>query len=70
MEKISQQLVKMCLDECRKENNKKLIHDEILDPLIMHILEKIQPIIIVTSVYFITTAVMIIILVVLFIMKT
>jgi hypothetical protein len=69
MEKISKQFVGLCLSECRKETNKIFIQDEILDPLIMHIFEKIQPIIVVTSIYFITTVVLIIILVILIVMK-
>lgn len=63
MEKISKQLVDLCLNEFQKDHNKIFIQDEILDPLIMHILDKLQPIIIITSAYFITTIVLFVILI-------
>lgn len=69
MEKISKQFISLCLEEFKKEKNKKLLQVEVLDPLIIHVLEKIQPMIIATSVYFITTATLIIILIILFVVK-
>jgi hypothetical protein len=62
IEKISSQFVSLCIDECKKENNKTLIKNTILDPLIMHILSQIQPFVIATVVYFITTLFLIILL--------
>lgn len=64
IEKISSQFVSLCIDECKKENNKTLIKNTILDPLIMHILSQIQPFVIATVVYFITTLFLIILLLV------
>ena len=69
MEKITQQFIDLCLEEFKKEKNKKLLQVEVIDPLIIHVLEKIQPMIIATSVYFITTATLIIILVILIAVK-
>ena len=63
MEKVSKQLVTLCLNEFQKDHNKAFLQDEILDPLIMHILDKLQPIIIITSAYFITTIVLFVILI-------
>ena len=63
MDKISKQLVDLCIEECKKQENKDIVVKNILDPLIMHILEKIQPFVIATAVYFITTLVLIIILI-------
>lgn len=64
IEKISSQFFSLCIDECKKENNKTLIKNTILDPLIMHILSQIQPFVIATVVYFITTLFLIILLLV------
>jgi hypothetical protein len=64
IEKISSQFVSLCIDECKKENNRTLIKNSILDPLIMHILSQIQPFVIATVVYFITTLFLIILLLV------
>ena len=61
-DKVSKQIVSMCIDECKKESNKTIIKNSILDPLIMHILEKIQPLVIATAVYFIVTLLLLIIL--------
>lgn len=69
IEKLSRQFVALCLSECQKEKNKALIQGEILDPLIIHVLHKIQPMVIATSIYFITTATLIIILLILFVVK-
>jgi hypothetical protein len=62
IEKISSQFVTLCIDECKKENNRTLIKNSILDPLIMNILSQIQPFVIATVVYFITTLFLIILL--------
>lgn len=64
MDKISKQLVDLCIEECKKPENKDTVIKNILDPLIMHILEKIQPFVVATAVYFITTLLLIIILLV------
>jgi hypothetical protein len=64
IEKISSQLVSLCIDECKKEKNKTVIKNSILDPLIMHILGQIQPFVIATVVYFITTLFLIILLII------
>lgn len=69
MEKISKQFIELCMIEIKKDKNKKLIQDEVIDPLIMHVFEKVQPMIIATSVYFITTATLIIIMIILITIK-
>lgn len=65
IEKISKQFVDLCILECKKTENKDIIKNSILDPLIMHILLQIQPFVIATIVYFIATFIMIIILLIL-----
>lgn len=69
MKKISKQFIDLCLEEFKNEKNKKFLQVEVIDPLIVHVLEQIQPMIIATSVYFITTATLIIILIILFVIK-
>jgi hypothetical protein len=64
LHKLSSQVVDMCIEHCKKEENKTVIKNSILDPLIMHILEKIQPLVIASAVYFITTLILLIILLV------
>ncbi len=64
LEKISQQLVEMIIEHCKEENNKRIIKNTIIDPLIIHVLLQIQPFVIATAVYFISTFIMIIILLV------
>ncbi len=55
LEKISQQLVEMIIEHCKEENNKRIIKNTIIDPLIIHVLLQIQPFVIATAVYFIST---------------
>lgn len=64
LEKISKQLVEMIIEQCKEENNKRIIKNTIIDPLIIHVLLQIQPFVIATAVYFISTFIMIIILLV------
>ena len=61
---ISGQFVDLCLKECKKKRNKDIIKNSILDPLIMHILYQLRPVIIGSMIYFIATFVMIVILMV------
>jgi hypothetical protein len=65
IDKIARQFVDICIKECEKDDNKRIIRDSILDPLIMHIISQIQPFIVATMVYGITTLVLIIILLIL-----
>lgn len=62
LEKISKQLVELIIEQCKEENNKRVIKNTVIDPLIMHILLQIQPFAIAAIVYFISTFIMIIIL--------
>ncbi len=64
LNKLSSQVVDMCIEHCKKEENRIIIQDSILDPLIMHILQKIQPLVIASAVYFITTLILLIVLLV------
>lgn len=64
MNKVSGQFVDLCLKECKKQKNKDIIKNSILDPLIMHILYQLRPIIIGSMVYFIATFLMIVALMV------
>ena len=64
IDKISGQFVDLCLKECKKKRNKDIIKNSILDPLIMHILYQLRPVIIGSMLYFISTFVMIVILMV------
>jgi hypothetical protein len=65
IEKLSKQLVEICINECKKEDNKNTIKNHILDPLIMHILIQTRPFVVATIAYFILNMVMIIVLLVL-----
>lgn len=65
--KISSQFVDLCLKECKKQKNKDIIKNSILDPLIMHVLYQLRPIIIGSMVYFIATFLMIVALIVIII---
>lgn len=64
LEKISKQFVELLIEQCKEENNKRIIKNTIIDPLIIHVLLQIQPFVIATAVYFISTFIMIIILLV------
>jgi hypothetical protein len=64
IEKISSQLVSLCIDECKKEDNRRVIKNTILDPLIMHILMQLQPFVIASIIYFTTTLILMILLLV------
>lgn len=64
MNKISGQFVDLCLKECRKQKNKDIIKNSILDPLIIHTLYQLRPVIIGSMIYFISTFLMIIALMV------
>lgn len=63
LEKISKQIVDMIITECKKENNKKVIKNSIIDPLVMNILIELQPFIIAGIIYFISTFLMIVVLI-------
>jgi hypothetical protein len=62
LEKISKQLVELIIEQCKDENNKRIIKNTVIDPLVIHILMEIQPFAIAAVVYFISTFIMIIIL--------
>jgi hypothetical protein len=64
IEKISSQFVNLCIEECKKEDNKKVIKDTVLDPLIMHILSQLQPFVVASIIYFTTTLILMILLLV------
>lgn len=64
LEKISKQIVEMIITECKKDTNKKVIKNSIIDPLVMNILVELQPFIIAGIIYFISTFLMIVILIV------
>lgn len=64
LEKISKQIIELIIEQCKEENNMRVIKSTILDPVIIHILLQIQPFIIATLVYFISTFIMIIILII------
>ena len=69
IEKIANQFVTLCIDECKKEHNKKVIKGSIIDPVIMHIISQIKPFVIATVIYGITTLVLIIVLLVILVTK-
>ncbi len=62
LEKIAKQLVELIIEQCKDENNKRIIKNTVIDPLVLHILLEIQPFAIAAVVYFISTFIMIIIL--------
>lgn len=62
IEKISKQLIDICISECKKEHNRTFIKKTIIDPVLMHILGEIQPFVIASIVYFISTFIMLIVL--------
>jgi hypothetical protein len=62
IEKISKQLVELIIEQCKDENNKRVIKNTIIEPLIMHVLVQVQPFIVATMIYFVSTFIMIIIL--------
>lgn len=64
IEKISKQLVELIIEQCKDENNKRIIKNTIIEPLIMHVLIQIQPFIVASMIYFVSTFIMIIILLV------
>jgi hypothetical protein len=62
IEKVSSQVMDLCLKKLKE--NEEQIKTTVLDPLIMHILEQIQPFVIATVAYFITSLILIILLVI------
>lgn len=64
IDKISGQFVELCLKECKKKRNKDIIKNSILDPLIIHIIYQLRPVLIGSMIYFISTFIMIVILMV------
>jgi hypothetical protein len=62
--KISEQFVNLCMKHCIKKKNKEIIKNKILDPLIIHVIYQLKPILICTMIYLISTFVMIIALIV------
>jgi hypothetical protein len=62
IEKVSSQVMELCLKKLKE--NEQQIKTTVLDPLIMHIIEQIQPFVIATIIYGITTLILIILLVI------
>jgi hypothetical protein len=62
IEKVSGQVLELCIKKLKE--NEQHIKTTVLDPLIMHLLQQIQPFVIATVAYFITSLILIILLVI------
>ncbi len=58
--KIVQSLVNKCIIEFKKKENLDKIHQDVIDPIIFHSLQKLYPYIILSSVIFVLTFVVVI----------
>jgi len=52
--KMFKEVIDICVCEFNKEDNRKKIEDNILEPVIEYILDKIKPYILITSIFLIT----------------
>jgi hypothetical protein len=62
---LVERVIKLCLDECKKKNNKQVLETVVLNPTIDFILCKIKPYLLITCVFFIVMIVLIISIIVL-----
>ena len=52
--KLINEIIQLCIVECKKTKNKRKFEDEILSPTIEYILEKLKPYILITCCFLIT----------------
>ena len=62
---IISKLINTCITECKKKKNMCVIENDILEPLIIVILDKIRPYILATSIFFIVIIISIISIIIL-----
>ena len=60
---LTTSVIDACINEFRKEENRTKLNDNILDPIVDHILGKIQPYILVTSCTFVVIIILSIVII-------
>lgn len=58
--KLISEILEICVDEMKKDKNRRTVEEELVSPLIYYILEKIKPYVIGLSIFLITIILLII----------